>query len=423
MISHSQVAARWKPRGFPHVPDLRQPLWRKAGFSFPALAACQSCETAVSGCMKLTAKVKLLPTDDQARLLRRTLETANLACDHISTRAWNAKMFNRFKIQKLTYAETRTKFNLTAQVVIRCISKVADAYYLDHKHKRRFRPHGGIAYDNRILNWRMADGTVSIWCLGGRQSMPFVAGPHQLELLAHQCGETDLATIGGKWYLFAVCEIEEPAPGDVSDVLGVDLGVTNIAVDSDGQVHSSAQVNGLRHRHRRLRQKLQAKGTRSARRLLKRRSGKEARFAADVNHVVSMRIVAAAQGTGRGIALENLHGIRSRITVRRSQRATLHSWSFFQLRSFLEYKARRIGVPLVLVDPRNTSRTCPACGYIDKASRVSQSVFACVVCGFSGLADHIAALNIRVLGRAAVIRPYVSDAQTTAQRQGQATPL
>jgi hypothetical protein len=77
----------------------------------------------------------------------------------------------------------------------------------------------------------------------------------------------------------------------------------------------------------------------------------------------------------------------------------------------------------VLVDPRNTSRTCPACGYIDKANRVSQSVFACVVCGFSGLADHIAALNIRILGRAAVIRPYVSDAQTTAQRQGQAAPL
>jgi transposase len=85
----------------------------------------------------------------------------------------------------------------------------------------------------------------------------------------------------------------------------------------------------------------------------------------------------------------------------------------------------------VLVDPRNTSRTCPACGYIDKANRVSQSVFSCVVCGFSGLADFIAALNIRVLGRAAVMRPNpprscsegdVSDARTIAQRQGQATP-
>jgi IS605 OrfB family transposase len=373
--------------------------------------------------VKLTAKVKLQPTVEQALLLRQTLETVNRACDYISTRGWETKTFNRFRLQKLTYSESRCRFSLTAQVVIRCLSKVADAYTLDRKHKRRFRPHGGIAYDNRILNWRMADRTVSIWCMGGRQIIPFVAGPRQLELLAHQQGETDLATIDGQWYLFAVCEVEEPAPGDVLDVLGVDLGVVNLAVDSDGNVHSSAQVNGLRHRHRRLRQKLQAKGTRAAKRLLKKRSGKEARFAADVNHTVSQRIVATAQGTGRGIALENLHGIRSRITARRPQRATLHSWSFFQLRSFIDYKARRLGVPLVLVDPRNTSRTCPACGAMDKANRVSQSVFSCVVCGFSGLADYIAALNIRVLGRAAVIRPYVSDARTTAQRQGQATPL
>lgn len=373
--------------------------------------------------MKLTAKVKLQPTAEQAHLLRQTLERANRACDHISARAWEMRTFNRFRMHKLTYAETRRKFALTAQVVVRCISKVADAYRLDRKHKRHFRPHGGIAYDSRILNWRMTDRTVSIWCLGGRQIIPFVAGPRQLELLAHQQGETDLATIGGKWFLFAVCEIETPEPVDVSDVLGVDLGVKNLAVDSDGNVHSSAQVNGLRHRHSRLRQKLQAKGTRAAKRLLKRRSGKEARFASDINHTISKRIVARAKGTGRGIALENLKGIRSRITARKPQRATLHSWSFFQLRSFLEYKARLLGIPLVLVDPRNTSRTCPACGCIDKANRVSQSAFSCVVCGFSGLADYIAALNIRVLGRVAVMRPYVSDAQTTAQRQGQATPL
>lgn len=359
--------------------------------------------------MKLTAKARLQPTPEQTQLLRQTLEQVNRACNHISRRAWETKTFNQFKMHRLAYAEIRAKFGLTAQVVIRAISKVADAYKADRKHKRTFRPHGGIAYDNRVLNWRMADSTVSIWCLGGRQIIPFVAGPRQLELLAHQCGETDLATIGGKWYLFAVCEIETPQPSDVTDVIGVDLGVKNIAVDSDGNVHSSAKLNGLRYRHRQLRRKLQAKGTRSAGRLLRKRSGREARFASDVNHTISKRIVATAQDTGRGIALEDLKGIRSRITARRPQRATLHSWSFFQLRSFLEYKARLAGTPLILVDPRNTSRTCPACGYIDKANRVSQSTFSCVVCGFSGLADHIAALNIRVLGRAAVNRPNVSD--------------
>jgi putative transposase len=113
-----------------------------------------------------------------------------------------------------------------------------------------------------------------------------------------------------------------------------------------------------------------------------------------VNHRISKQLVAKAKDTNRAIALEDLQGIRSRITVRRSQRATLHSWAFYQLRTFVEYKARRVGIPVILVDPRNTSRTCPVCGHVDKANRPNQSTFSCVFCGFAGLADHIAAINI-----------------------------
>ncbi|MER3402668.1 MAG: transposase, partial [Armatimonadota bacterium] len=74
-----------------------------------------------------------------------------------------------------------------------------------------------------------------------------------------------------------------------------------------------------------------------------------------------------------------------------------------QLRSFIEYKARLAGVPVVIVDPRNTSRTCPACGHVAKANRPTQAEFRCVECGFAGPADAIAAENIR---RAVVMRPY-----------------
>ena len=357
--------------------------------------------------MKLTAQVKLLPTPDQAELLRQTLETANAACDFISRRAWQNQTFKQFALHKLTYAETRHRFPLTAQTVVRCIAKVADAYQLDTAQRRTFTPQGGIAYDKRILNWRMTDSTVSIWCVGGRQVMPFVAGPRQLELLARQQGESDLVVVDGVWFLLATCEVAEPIPAVVDEVLGVDLGVTNIAADSDGNVYSSGQVNGLRRRHRRFRKKLQAIGTPAARRLLKKRRRQEARFARHVNHTVSKRIVATAQGTGRGIALENLSGIRDRITARKPQRATLHSWSFFQLRSFVSYKARRAGVPVFFVDPRNSSRTCPQCGCIDKANRKSQRVFCCVSCGHSGLADTIAAIVIR---RRVVCKPAVLPA-------------
>lgn len=87
--------------------------------------------------------------------------------------------------------------------------------------------------------------------------------------------------------------------------LGVDLGIVNLAYDSDGTRYAGAQLNGYRRRQRRLRQRLQTKNT-----------------------SISKRIVAEAERTGRGIAVEELTGIRERVRLRRSQRVTLHSWSF-----------------------------------------------------------------------------------------------
>ena len=204
------------------------------------------------------------------------------------------------------------------------------------------------------------------------------------------------------FFLSATCQIEEPEPIEGKGVLGIDLGVVNIAVDSDGTIYSGKTINHVRYRHRRLRSKLQKKGSRSAKRLLKKLSGKESRFAKDVNHTLSKQVVKLSQGTQRDIAIEDLNGIRERITARRDQKATLHSWSFYQLRAFLEYKARLAGINVIPVDPRNTSRTCPECGCVDKRNRPSQSVFSCLACGFSGFADHIAARNI---ASGAVVNP------------------
>lgn len=144
--------------------------------------------------------------------------------------------------------------------------------------------------------------------------------------------------------VLSVCRgnVDEPDPEDTIGVLGVDMGVTNIAVDSDGSVHSAKAVNNVRLRHRRLRQKLQSKGTKSSRRRLKKLSGKERRFATWVNHNVSKSIATPAQDTKPDVAIELFGGIRDRVTVRRGQRVTLHSWSFFQLRTFIEYKAKRM---------------------------------------------------------------------------------
>lgn len=345
--------------------------------------------------------IKLRPNPAQADALRRTLEQANAVANEISAYAWVQQTFGQYNLHKLLYYPIRETSGLSAQVVVRLFAKVADADKLDHKRQRVFRPLGSIAYDARILSW--GQDTVSIWTVIGRQRIPFVCDERARALLAAQQGETDLVYRDGRWYLYTTVNYTEPPPGETDDVLGVDLGIVNLATDSDGRIYSGRQVNGLRRRHSRLRGKLQRKGTRAAKRLLRKRRRNETRFATWVNHNVSKWLVTQAKDTQRAIALEDLRGIRARITVRKAQRRSLHTWAFYQLRQFVTYKAQMAGVRLVLVDPRYTSRTCPACGGQDKQNRRTQSKFLCVACGFAGLADHIAAMNIR--SRAAVNRP------------------
>jgi len=354
--------------------------------------------------MKLIAQIKLLPTPDQAAALKLTLKQSNAACQYLSDIVWESKIFRQYDLHHKCYLTVREKFGLSAQIVVRAIAKVTNAYKLGHKIKLTFKPNGSIAYDDRILSWRFRDQTVSIWTVGGRIRIPFVCSEQQLELLQSRRGESDLSISKDLFFLSATCEVDEAEPIDAESIMGVDLGIINIAVDSDGEIHSASHINNVRYRHRQFRTKLQVKGSRSAKRKLKKLAGKERRFANNVNHLISKQLVAKAKDTNRAIALEDLEGIRSRVTVRRSQRATLHNWAFYQLRTFITYKAKRYGVPVILVDPRNTSRTCPSCGYIDKANRPNQATFSCVVCGFAGLADHIAAINI---GRRAVVNPPI----------------
>jgi IS605 OrfB family transposase len=356
--------------------------------------------------MKLIAQVKLQPTEQQADALYRTILAYNEAANYISDQAWMRKTFRKYDIHHATYYAVRERFGLAAQLTIRVIANVGDAYKLDTKTKRMFRKRGSITYDSRVLAWYLDKSEISIWTLDGRQRMSFVCGDRQRKMLESLQGESDLVYREGKYYLHQPCNLLEDDAFDPAEWLGVDLGIVNIATTSDGIVFSSRQVNNVRFRHRRLRTKLQRKGTKAAKRRLRKLSGKEQRFATWVNHNISKRIVETAKRTEQGIALEELGGIRHRVRLRRSQRATLHSWSFHQLRTFIEYKAQLQGVPVVTVDPRNTSRTCPACGCVDKKNRPSQETFSCTSCGHSGLADYIASVNIS--RRAKVNWPYVS---------------
>jgi IS605 OrfB family transposase len=357
--------------------------------------------------VQLTAKVKLLADIQQTNLLRLTMERANACCDWISNVAWGVKRFGQFGLHKIVYKDARAAFpELSSQVVIRCEAKVSQAYALDKKVKRSFKPLGAIEYDARLLTWNVNKHEVSIWACGGRLRLSFQCGERQLDLLQGKIGQADLVLIDGVFYLFASCWVEEGKTIDVHGVLGVDLGIVNIAVDSDGQVFSGKDVEDNRRKFFHRRRNLQRNGSKSAKRKLKSISGKQARFQKHTNHQISKCIVRKAQDTNRAIALEDLSGIRDRVTVRRKQRARHANWSFYDLRAKIEYKAKRAGVPVIPVDPRNTSKMCSVDGHIDSANRPTQSIFKCTRCGFEDLADHNAALNIRARGE--VNLPMVS---------------
>src|SRR5690242_14680287 len=170
--------------------------------------------------VKLIAQLKLLPTPEQANALKRTLQAANDACNYISAVAWETYAFGKFPLQKLLYQELRTTFKLGAQLAVRCIAKVANAYKLDRKTQRAFRPTAAVAFDDRNLSWNLKGSEVSIWTLDGRQAISFVCGERQRHLLETRSGETDLCLVGGQFYLFAACDVDEPDPLDVDGTLG-----------------------------------------------------------------------------------------------------------------------------------------------------------------------------------------------------------
>jgi len=396
--------------------------------------------------MKRVVKLRVLPSEAEAAALEATLIACNRAASWLSAVMHADRVRRRHDAQKRFYSELKQRFGLSAQPTIRVIGKVADAYttlrgnidagnYGPPGSAQRskvaakplkFRCDAAQPFDARCLSWQLPaeigarDATVSIWTIHGRRkAMRVLGAPRDLALLrTSPIGETDLIRRDGKWFLYATIEAPEMSHTHPSNgFVGVDLGVINIATTSDGERTAGARLNRYRKRQQRLRQRLQAKKSTSARRLLKQRGRKEARFAADLNHQISKRIVAEAQRTGRGIAVEQLAGIRGRVRLRKPQRAALHSWAFAQLGSFLAYKAKQAGVAFVEVDPAYTSQMCSRCGHVDKRNRLSQAAFECGLCDFVGHADHNAAVNIAARGVerwGEVMRPHAAPTLTAS---------
>lgn len=355
--------------------------------------------------MKLVAAMKLLPPPEQAIVLRETLARCNEAANWLAAAGYEAGTFRQFDLHKLAYTEIRGRFGLTAQAAVRTIAKVADAFKVHRKVAPAFRRDAAQPYDDRIIRFIKDGSAVNLWTVEGRITVPIVMGEHQRRLMVYRKGEVDLCLVRGKWYLAATCDVPETDEFEAEDWLGVDLGIVNLAADSDGNIYTGVDVERIRSKLARRRAGLQRRGTKAAKRRLRKLSGKEARFRTHTNHCISKAIVTTAERTDRGIVLEDLTHIRKRVTARRSQRSRLHSWAFRQLRAFVDYKAKRTGVPVLFVDPHYTSQACSCCGCIDRRNRPDQATFLCIYCGHSEAADINAARNLRAM--ATVTTPNV----------------
>lgn len=359
-----------------------------------------------------TVPVKL-DVDGHAAILSETARAFNAAATWIAKVCWVEEITNGNTAHHRVYGETRRRFGLGAQLAVCARAKAMEAIKATRKKGDEtcptFGPTGAMRYDARTYRLLPLD-RVSLNTLAGRVVCRLLPGVRQRTMLLEEgwaIGGADLVQRRGVWYLHVTQHKPAPAPVEPTGYLGVDLGIVQIATDGDGQTFSGQRITRVRERRFMHRQRLQKRNTRRARARLRTLAHKEARFQRDSNHIASKALVAKAATSCKALALEDLAGIRARTqaTVRHTQRRERMSWAFYQLRQFITYKALASGIPVVYVDPRNTSRTCSACGYCDKRNRASQAHFHCLSCGHTAHADQNGAMNIAA--RAAVNQPIV----------------
>ncbi len=362
------------------------------------------------------------------------------------------KVSNGVELHKLTYAEQRASTRLPAQLICAARVKATEAIKSvltrrkkqDQAYQARLKkaqqtdtplkplrlaktPHSrlcAIRYDARSFRFDRKSRLVSLvhvqqpGQIRNRATIALQVPAYYEQYLTSQWQQesADLLYRNGAFWLHLVlsCAVSPSEPTGQS--IGIDLGMNRLAVTSHPRFFGGKRIKETNNRFFRLRRSLQTKGTKSAKRHLKKVSGRLQRFQKDANHVVSKQIVCACQ-PGDTLVMENLTDIRERTRGHRKQRRAMSNWSFRQLQGFIAYKATYRGVTVEFVDARYSSQACSRCGHIDKRNRVSQSVFSCKHCGYQQNADLNAADNLAsrarcATGGLAIKQPIVSSLRT-----------
>jgi len=178
--------------------------------------------------------VKLHVTEEGAAALAETFDRFNAACNRLSQIAWETRTFRAYELHAKAYHAIRAEFGLPAQLTVRAIAKVTDSYKTDRSVCHLFGPRGAVVYDTRCFKLKNLS-SVELTTVRGRRRFGMAHGGYQrAQLAASAIGEADLLFRDGNYYLAISVKIEEPPVGDPQGFLGVDLGIKNIAADSDG---------------------------------------------------------------------------------------------------------------------------------------------------------------------------------------------
>ncbi|MBM6788577.1 RNA-guided endonuclease TnpB family protein [Ligilactobacillus salivarius] len=364
----------------------------------------------------------------------KTMEQYRLACNYVSEYLFNNNFpLNKNEVQKVIYNTIREKFNLKSQMTISCIRSVIARYktvktqmarrpykYQDQNTGEWYREvrdltwlHKPISFNRpqvdlqRNRDWSyLSSGQLSINTLDGRVKVdPICRGFNQYLDGTWKFGLAKLLKSSGKWYLHisATKEVTDFDKQAVKHVVGIDRGLRFLVTSYDEQGKTAffdgQAIMRKRAKYQKLRAILQAKGTKSAKRRLKKLSGRENRWISDVNHCLSKTLV-QKYGANTLFVLENLNGVSfERTDLPKALRNQNKSWAFYQLEQFLTYKAHLNNSEVVDVSAKYTSQRCPKCGVIKKDNRNHEKhEYHCDNCGYRSNDDRIGAMNIQLLG-------------------------
>lgn len=359
--------------------------------------------------MQRTVRIKL-PRDES---LINTIRIYSQIYNYIAKVGLKNKTYAKVKLHYLIYKTLRVKYPNFPSALLQTVRDVACEALRRTKLKKKINvsKYSSIRLDKRNLRVNLKHGLISISSINGRLKFNFNTNPLIEKYLNWNPIAGTLSYRNKKLFLNVVINKETSTP-ELSNpkILGIDRGVNNIIVCSSNQFINSNHLKKVKGKYQYLKKALQSKGTRSARRKLKRLAGREKRFISDLNHRLSKSL---ANSDYSVFVMEQLNIKKNKKNGRRFNKK-LGSWSFKQLETFLKYKCEALGKTVLSVNPKYTSQKCSKCGHTDKGNR-NGSRFKCLKCSYELHADLNASRNIAQLGISSLSRLNVNQPIVTRE--------